>query len=184
MADSGLSREGLGDPQGAATDATSRPSLANVAGGLLPPTGSTITTAPRPIWVWTMDSSLWVSTIARRGVGERHDGLAGAFDGVLADQRRGAGVPAEGGHDAREGGGLGERGVDGGFSFEKGAGDLFGDHAALLEHEFSPVRAGVRARTSGLRGLWFRTGLGREESSPEILERVKPRQHPPRKPGR
>jgi hypothetical protein len=32
-------------------------------------------------------------------------------------------------------------------------------------------------------GVWFRSGSDREKSSPEVLERVEPRQHPPESQG-
>jgi hypothetical protein len=85
---------------------------------------------------------LWVSTIARRASASAMIAWLARSTRVLADQRRGAGLLAQLRHDAGEMGGLAERRVDGGLGFEKGAGDLLGDHAALLEHEFSPCARG------------------------------------------
>ena len=115
--------------------------------------------------------------------GERQNRLAGVLHSALADESGRAGLRAERRHHPGEESGLGDRGVDGGLGFKEGGRDLFGSHPALLEHEFSPARAGIRRSLRWFTRLWLLSGLGPEKSLPEILERVEPRQHHPKGQG-
>jgi hypothetical protein len=60
---------------------------------------------------------------------------------------------------------------------------LLGDHAALLEHQVSPARAGKATLAWGFNGLWLRGRSSPEKSSAEVLESVESGQHPAKRDG-